>query len=351
MSEIQITETAAQNVSLLREIQNAIPETPLIEDPALSSTRSATQNIMPQVFRRSDAKVYEAFSQKATFIMSSADIGGKLCYAEVEVAPQIGPPYHVHRDEDEVLFVKSGHFELIVNGERTELFAGDIVYGPRDVPHTWRNIGEGTAVMHVLAIDGAFDVFFSRCAQEFNKGGAPDMGAIFGIAAEHGIEFLAPDAPPLDISAFPRKPFVLRAGEGEILEYPSSDLRMLLTQLQTNGEYSLFSGSAASGDGPPPHFHLNDDEVFFIEEGELAFRAGDEQMLAGAGDIVWAPRGTHHQFRCVSSTAARLMIMVLPSNFENYFRETARIFAEGKVSPETIKEISTRYGMQPLPVV
>jgi hypothetical protein len=43
--------------------------------------------------------------------------------------------------------------------------------------------------MLLSTIPAGFDLFFSRCAEEWAKDGGPDMARIFQIAAEHGIHF------------------------------------------------------------------------------------------------------------------------------------------------------------------
>jgi mannose-6-phosphate isomerase-like protein (cupin superfamily) len=53
---------------------------------------------------------------------------------------------------------------------------------------------------------------------------------------------------------------------------------------------------AAPGDGPRLHRHPYE-EIFIVQEGEARFVAGDEERMAGAGDIVVVPADTPHAFR------------------------------------------------------
>jgi len=46
----------------------------------------------------------------------------------------------------------------------------------------------------------------------------------------------------------------------------------------------------------PLHVHRNDDEAWYVLDGELAFRLGDEVLHAPAGGAVVAPRGTAHTY-------------------------------------------------------
>ncbi len=53
-----------------------------------------------------------------------------------------GPPLHVHT-YDEVFIVRTGNALFTVGDEKIEAVAGDIVFGPADVPHKFKNLGPG----------------------------------------------------------------------------------------------------------------------------------------------------------------------------------------------------------------
>jgi uncharacterized cupin superfamily protein len=46
----------------------------------------------------------------------------------------------------------------------------------------------------------------------------------------------------------------------------------------------------------PPHVHHNDDEAWYVLEGSLCVRRGDEIVHAAAGSAVFVPRGTPHTY-------------------------------------------------------
>ncbi len=46
----------------------------------------------------------------------------------------------------------------------------------------------------------------------------------------------------------------------------------------------------------PLHVHHGDDEAWYVLEGVLRFRIGDETFEAGPGGAVLAPKGTPHAF-------------------------------------------------------
>ena len=80
----------------------------------------------------------------------SAATEGEMAVWETIVAPEAGPPLHVHYAEDETFYVLAGIFSITV-GERSIVASpGATMFLPRGIPHTFRNIGaqETAGVLH-----------------------------------------------------------------------------------------------------------------------------------------------------------------------------------------------------------
>jgi mannose-6-phosphate isomerase-like protein (cupin superfamily) len=76
--------------------------------------------------------------------------------------------------------------------------------------------------------------------------------------------------------------------------------------------------------GPPLHQHWNQEEWFFVMEGEMAFQVGEQRIHLKAGESVLAPRRVPHTFSAVSATPARMMIAFCPAGkMEQYFCDAA----------------------------
>lgn len=72
-----------------------------------------------------------------------------LFYETDEVG--VGPKWHVHT-YDEVFIVREGRALFTVGEEKIEAAAGDVVFGPANVPHKFHNVGPGrleTTDIHV----------------------------------------------------------------------------------------------------------------------------------------------------------------------------------------------------------
>jgi quercetin dioxygenase-like cupin family protein len=60
---------------------------------------------------------------------------------------------------------------------------------------------------------------------------------------------------------------------------------------RTGGAYSLFEVATQPGAGPPPHIHHREDESFYMLEGEYEFHVEHRTIRAGAGSLLYMPKG------------------------------------------------------------
>ena len=65
----------------------------------------------------------------------------------------------------------------------------------------------------------------------------------------------------------------------------------------------------------PLHVHHADDEAWCVLEGALAFRVGDEELLAEAGSGAAAPRGVAHTYWNPRPEPARYLLAMGPTIF------------------------------------
>jgi mannose-6-phosphate isomerase-like protein (cupin superfamily) len=96
---------------------------------------------------------------------------------------------------------------------------------------------------------------------------------------------------------------------------------------------SVLEHWAPYGDSPPLHVHRNEDEVFHVLEGRIAFRLGDEDFHGEAGETVLTPKGIPHTYRVTSSEGARWLTITTGEDFERFIRVFSRK-PEGEGLPE-----------------
>lgn len=118
------------------------------------------------------------------------------------------------------------------------------------------------------------------------------------------------------------------------------------TREQTQGAYSLFEQILPAGVGMPLHVHHNEDESFYVLEGNVTIWVGDQRIDATPDTYVFAPRDIPHAFRAEGATA-RLQLSLTPSGFENF------IYALGEKNPPSgppdmdhIISVAKKYGVE-----
>lgn len=126
------------------------------------------------------------------------------------------------------------------------------------------------------------------------------------------------------------------------------------TGKETGGKYCLIELYATSEGSPPWHVHHNEDEGFYIIEGELTISVGDKTYKAKKGDFLLAPKNIPHTYQVDSPGFARVLLMCSPAGFEDAVREMSML-AESLVPPnlegveidfDRIVGIAKKYGVE-----
>lgn len=139
-----------------------------------------TSTLPAKVLQPGEGECLEAFGDRVHVLLHSEDTDGELVLLLDETPAGPGPPLHVHGGEEELWLVQRGHYEFQIGEKTIEAQTGDVVFGPREVPHTFRVIGHEAGQLLTVFVPGGFDEFFGRCSREFSTG-APEVQKIMGI--------------------------------------------------------------------------------------------------------------------------------------------------------------------------
>src|SRR5215210_7050132 len=140
------------------------------------------------------------------------------------------------------------------------------------------------------------------------------------------------------------EPINVGPGQGTVIKGPvGGPLTFKARGEQTGGSLTALENVIPPGEGPPVHTHANEDESWYVIEGELRFKLGDELSLATAGSFVFVPRGIPHAFRNVGNEPARLLVMFTPSGMELFFDRFAA--PSGEPGPQKFQSIGGEVGM------
>lgn len=141
-------------------------------------------------------------------------------------------------------------------------------------------------------------------------------------------------------------PSVLGPNEGGSVNLLALGVRFMIDGETTNDAFSLVEHPLPPRAlGSPVHTHLNEDEYSYVLEGRFGVQLGDEVVEAGPGDLVFKPRGVAHAFWNAGDEPARLLEIISPAGFENYFRELAPLLAAAERDQSAIAGVATRYDL------
>jgi quercetin dioxygenase-like cupin family protein len=152
----------------------------------------------------------------------------------------------------------------------------------------------------------------------------------------------------------------LGPGEGRSLWVLGELATYKTTSEQTGGAYSLFEIITPPGVGPPPHVQHREDESFYVLEGEYEFLVEGCTSRAGAGSLLYIPKGTLHAHKNVGEGEGRVLLTQTPGGLYEYFFEGAGVPGTDLSSPppastqeelQRMAELGREYGIEypPLP--
>jgi mannose-6-phosphate isomerase-like protein (cupin superfamily) len=100
-----------------------------------------------------------------------------------------------------------------------------------------------------------------------------------------------------------KSPFIVKANESRFdgiqKTTPDAIGRCVISGADTQGELLIVAPTAKTFEfkgGPPLHIHKNQDEIFYVAQGEFVVQLGENVHKVSAGDTVFIPRGTPHTY-------------------------------------------------------
>ena len=94
--------------------------------------------------------------------ISGKDTGGQLAVFEYIGKEKTGPMLHVHHHQDEIFSIIDGEYLFQVGNEQFKVRAGDTVFAPRGVPHTWVQLSESGRQVYSVQPAGSLEEMFVK---------------------------------------------------------------------------------------------------------------------------------------------------------------------------------------------
>ena len=121
--------------------------------------------------------------------VAGKDTNGSLAVFEYTGTEMGGPPLHLHLKQDEIFFIVQGEYTFQVGDDKYELKAGDTIFLPRKVPHTFAQTSPTGKMFFMFQPSGKMEDFF-RTIGNLKEPPTPEQGA--KIFADHDMKVVGP---------------------------------------------------------------------------------------------------------------------------------------------------------------
>src|SRR5690606_21278680 len=148
-----------------------------------------------------------------------------------------------------------------------------------------------------------------------------------------------------------KQPFKINSGEarfGKRFKMKGVTLNTLdikISGKDINYEIAVFEQTGLTPNGGPPlHIHPDQDEWFFVTEGEYLFQCADQKFHMKSGDTIFLPRNVPHAFVQLTEKAKTIVAYLPAGEMEAFFAETDTWTTSP--DPDVIATVFTDHGMQ-----
>lgn len=168
----------------------------LMAAPVIASAtnlKSSKTDVKPFVVKSGEARFGTHTPFKGVNVndlkISKKDTEGMAAMFEYIGIEKTGPALHVHLKQDEIFYVSEGEYLFQVGEERQTLKAGDSIFLPRQIPHTWLQLSDRGKLIYWVTPAGKMEDFF-LIMNSMTK--SPTMEEINKIHAEHDMKVVGP---------------------------------------------------------------------------------------------------------------------------------------------------------------
>jgi quercetin dioxygenase-like cupin family protein len=142
------------------------------------------------VIQSGQGRKLNVLGHTVTIKLAQQTTEGDYYVFEVVTPPGHGIPPHVHSQEDELIQVLDGEYEVQLGEKTYQAKVGAMIHFPRYIPHAFRNIGPEPGTTLWTVIPGSnFEKFFEELGA-LPADGPPDMAKLAGIFSRYHMEIL-----------------------------------------------------------------------------------------------------------------------------------------------------------------
>jgi mannose-6-phosphate isomerase-like protein (cupin superfamily) len=96
----------------------------------------------------------------------------------------------------------------------------------------------------------------------------------------------------------------------------------------------------------PLHRHIREDEYSWVISGRVGALLGDDVVIGEPGDLIFKPRNQWHTFWNAGDAPARILEIISPAGFEDFFAELVDLGGVTRAAPAALAELCARYELE-----
>jgi mannose-6-phosphate isomerase-like protein (cupin superfamily) len=140
-------------------------------------------------------------------------------------------------------------------------------------------------------------------------------------------------------------PRIITPAQGDHGFLGSIGARFLIDGSETGERFSLVEHPMSPRAlAAPLHLHTREDEYSYVLQGRMGALLGDDVVEAGPGDLVFKPRNQWHTFWNAGDEPCRILEIIAPAGFEDFFRELSDAGGAMRMDPQELAALGERYG-------
>lgn len=127
----------------------------------------------------------------------------------------------------------------------------------------------------------------------------------------------------------------------------SIGVRFMVEGAESGGGFSLVEHAMSPRAlAAPLHRHANEDEYSFVLEGQVGALLGEHAVTADPGTLIFKPRNQWHTFWNAGDGPAKILEIIAPAGFEQFFRKVLELGGIMVADPQRLGALCADYGLE-----
>jgi quercetin dioxygenase-like cupin family protein len=113
-------------------------------------------------------------------------------------------------------------------------------------------------------------------------------------------------------------------GEGPATWALGSLFERMASGAETGGAFDLSLVTQPAGTATPLHVHAAEAEAFYLLDGTMTYRAGEQTHNLSQGSFIYLPSGVPHAFRVTGTSPVRFLAIAAPGGLMDLYDEAGQ---------------------------